>query len=105
MIPCHYEFPCHPRDMFAAATDVSDGGRTLRCTMIERIAKLSHTYSQPTLDANVIIDVEGGEIVGMDSSFALGMDPGAACLSATRLRLGQLSADNWKTMRVSAGRE
>jgi hypothetical protein len=95
---CFYKFPCHPIDMFAAQ-GVSVDGRSLRCMMIRQIVDLSQTHSQQTLDESVIIDVQDGEIVGMDTSFTLGLGFSFS-ISDSPVKLGQLSADNWMSMRL-----
>lgn len=96
---CHYRFPIHPADMFAQTpAEMEESTRTMRAQMLNMIAELSQKHSQQELDNMISIDVENGEIVGMDLSRLMGANMPSMCLGEP-VPLGHMTAQNWITMR------
>ena len=73
--------------------------RVLRVDAIRMIAELSQQFSQSDLDDKVFADISDGEIVGFDFSELNGMP--SMCIGNRRVKLGNLTADNWCNMRCS----
>lgn len=95
---CNYRFPIHPLEMFQH-NKLSKDARILRVHMINNIELLSQTYTQDTLDNKLYIDVEDGEIVGLDMS-SVTMPGANMCIGQQRIPLKNMNAKNWKTMKM-----
>ena len=97
---CNYQFPIHPSEMFACTTGkMSDATRMLRVEMIRNLSALSQSHDQDTLDNKIFIDVHHGNIVGMDMN-ELTMPGMNMCLGNNRVALKNMTAHNWKTMKM-----
>jgi hypothetical protein len=91
-----YHYPIHPTDMVQQSSpDMDKVARMLRLEMMKTIDTLSQKYSQQVLDKKVMIDVEEGQICGMDTTCLSGS--GNLCLG-TPMPLGQMTAQHWITM-------
>lgn len=100
-ITCNYQFPLHPAEMFQNCK-LSEDARMLRVHMIQNISMLSQTHNQNTLDNKLFVDVEDGEIVGLDMSELTlsGVPEANICIGQRRIPLKHMTAKNWKTMKM-----
>ena len=84
-----------------SAPTLSQSARVLRVEAIEVIAKLSQDYSQEDIDSKMYADVLDGEIVGYDVSELYGVpEMRAMCVGNKRVKLGDLSAQDWCSMHI-----
>jgi hypothetical protein len=99
---CHYMFPCHPAKMYEdTPSKMKNNTRMLRVEMITMIAQLSQQFSQEDLDTKIFVDIKNNDITGLDMAELFGMSGMNLCVGNQRIPLGQLTATNWKTMRVN----